>query len=382
MPYRYRAHTAQVGAFGRPQTPDTICLHWIRQQRVLTRTDLLQLTGFSQPTVTRAVTRLLDAGWVKQRPDLSRPDGRRGRPQTPIELAGATAMFAGIAVGTTSTFLGLYDISGRMLTRTTLNTHVARQGEGTFLDRVVAALEDLAAPHLPTLRGLGMTTSGQVTPDGMTTAPNLGWRRVNLVKLLRERVDVPVTVSAAVSAILGSEMQAAELPPKGTHAPALLALFADDSISAAITTDTDVEQISPLPPLRDGFPPENTLTTTALLRAARAHHRRIFRLADAVEQAEREPAIRELLDARVDSLADVTARIVAERRPGTVVLAGSAFTADKSAPRRFADAFRAASTVSRVNLRLIPTHREIVPAIARAVALSGVLRSPLDFPVK
>ena len=62
--------------------------------------------------------------------------------------------------------------------------------------------------------------------------------------------------------------------------------------------------------------------------------------------------------------------------PATVVVAGSAFIDDPLASAPFARTVRSEANC-RPELRLIPTHREVVRDIARAVALDHVLREPL-----
>ena len=62
--------------------------------------------------------------------------------------------------------------------------------------------------------------------------------------------------------------------------------------------------------------------------------------------------------------------------PTSVVVAGSAFIDDPLAPAPFARTVRSTVACSP-ELRMIPTHREMVRDIARAVALDLVLREPL-----
>ena len=101
-------------------------------------------------------------------------------------------------------------------------------------------------------------------------------------------------------------------------------------------------------------------------------------LTQVTERAGRNAHLRALLDARSRALAAVVGKLITKHRPHTVVLAGSAFTADEQAPRTFARAFH--EEVGRghdVDLRLIPGHRDIVLSIARAVALDKLLREPI-----
>ena len=60
-----------------------------------------------------------------------------------------------------------------------------------------------------------------------------------------------------------------------------------------------------------------------------------------------------------------------------MVVAGSAFIEDPQAPGPFAQAARSVAG-DKVELRMLPTHREMVRDIARAAALDPVLTDPLD----
>ncbi|WP_448853168.1 ROK family protein [Corynebacterium frankenforstense] len=367
-------------AFARPQSPAAKCLHLIRLRRARTRPELIEATGLSQPTITRAVTTLINAGLIRARADLAVSDGP-GRPTTPLEPADFPAVFVGAAVGTSSTYLGLYDAEGRRLRDLDLKIKVSEHEDSDFLEHLVAGINRLTAGVATPLGALGVTTSGQVTERGIVDAPNLGWHGVDFAGRLRYHFDVPVTVSAAVPAILGSETQSANLPAAGDEPPRTLALFADDSISAAVTHATGVTQLSslPAPAHGPGLPTtaEERLSTQGFLDTVAAAGLGTMTLEDAVGRAEHSRELRALLDERARMLGDMCAALIARHHPDTLVLAGSALTADPRAPQTFAKTVRG-RVGNDVELRMIPGHREIVVAIARAVALDKLLRDPVE----
>ncbi|RSZ63799.1 ROK family transcriptional regulator [Corynebacterium hylobatis] len=337
--------------FSRPRTPAAKCLHLVRVNQIVTRSELVEATGLSQPTITRAITALIGAGLVHERTDLTRSQGR-GRPTVPLELTNHPALHAGIAVGTSTTYIGLFDTRGRTIRDAEVPTPVAELTESDFIEHVMAGLNRLTAGLERPLASVGVTTSGRVTDDGIVDAPNLGWHGVDFAGRLRYQFSVPVVVSAAVPAILGSEIQSAGLLT-GT-----MALFADDSIGAAVADDEGVAQIDL--PLH-----ARELTTAGVLGD------RWSSISSAVEDADARP----LLDARACRLAQLTTEVARGHDPATIVVAGSAFIDDPAAPKLFASEVR--SRLPDVQLRLIPTHREVVRAIARAVALDQTLREPL-----
>ena len=101
--------------FSRPASPAAKCLHLVRLGELTSRSELIEATGLSQPTITRAVTALANAGYVTERLDLAKSNGR-GRPTVPLELADPVAIHAGVSIGTESTYIALYDVKGRTLT--------------------------------------------------------------------------------------------------------------------------------------------------------------------------------------------------------------------------------------------------------------------------
>lgn len=377
----------QPQAFGQPTTPAAKCLYVIRQNSVISRADLITATGLSQPTITRAITTLLAEGYVVAREDLARSHGR-GRPTTPVELAKPQWMLAGIAVGTKETFLSVFDIRGRTIRESTIDTPVAQLSESDFIQHIMAGLHRLVTGLEHTLLSVGVTTSGQVSRDGVVSAPNLGWEQVDVAAALRYQFSVPVSVSSAVPAILGSEMQAGDLLVTD-DADRTLVLFADDSLGAAFTNTLGVHPIEILPTVSNNTlrfaeaAPEKSLITSSILARITEKFPELdpapATLAQAVALAADNEGVREILDARASALARLTVDLVEKYRISTVVVAGSAFVDDSRAPKLFAATVREIMTTAKApKMRMIPTHEEVVRSITRAAALDQMLREPLD----
>ncbi|MCP1388123.1 ROK family transcriptional regulator [Corynebacterium sp. TA-R-1] len=348
-------------AFSRPASPAAKCLHLVRLGELTSRSELIEATGLSQPTITRAVTALVGAGYVTERMDLAKSNGR-GRPTIPLELADPEAVHAGVSIGTESTYIALFDVKGRTLTCVDAELPVAKLDQDDFIQHIMAGLNRLTAAIGRPLATVGVTASGTVTDDGRVTAPNLGWNNVPFGPQLREQFSVPVLVTSVSAAIVGSELQSS----RDLTIPSTLALFADDSIACAVTTPDGVE---PVEVSRDD------LTTQGLLDSIGDSSVRT--LHDAVTNARVQNAARPALDRRARGLGQLVGELCETYQPATVVVAGSAFIDDPLAPAPFAQAVR--ETVGKnLDLRLLPTHREMVRDIARAAALDLVLRDPLS----
>ena len=341
--------------FTRPRTPAAKCLHLIRLTPIVTRSELVEATGLSQPTITRATSALLGAGLIRERTDLTQSRGR-GRPTVPLEVADNNWMLAGVAVGTAFTRIAFYDTKGRTLCEEDVATPISRLSEGDVIEHIIAGMNRLMTGLDRRLVSVGVTTSGSVDDSGLVTAPNLGWNRMDITSRLQYQFGVPVVVSSVVPAILGSETQSTQL---GSEKPVMV-LYADDSVGAALTTTDEITQL----PLDA---PES-LATQALLDATSAPT-----FADAVQ----DPNARALLDDRARTLGTIAAELLAEHQPDTLVVAGGAFVDDPAAPKLFASAVRQACS-HPTELRMIPSPTEIVRACTRAVALDPLLRVPLD----
>ncbi|MBK4145403.1 ROK family protein [Corynebacterium macginleyi] len=362
--------------FTRPRTPAAKCLHLVRLNQIITRSELVEATGLSQPTITRATTALLNAGLIQECTDLTQSQGR-GRPTVPLEAADNNWVLGGIAVGTSETYIGLYDIKGRTVSEEEIATPVARLTEEDFLEHIMASINRMMTSLDRRLVALGITTSGSVDDEGLVTAENLGWHGVDIAARLRFQFSVPVVVTSAISAILGSETQAAEI---GSNERVLL-LFADDSLGSALSVDDEVNSIIPLPQTHSDVlghgASEHLLATQSILNAVRRQGIETNTLHEVATIAQSNSAVRAILDERARQLGLITAALVDEYSPKTVVIAGGAFTGDARAPQLFASTVRD-STANDLELRMIPSHKEIVRAVARTVATDQLLRAPLE----
>lgn len=369
-------------SFARPSTPAAKCMHHIRLGQQLIRNELVEATGLSQPTVTRAVTALMQAGLVQERPDLTLSSGP-GRPNIPLELAPSPWIHAGVAIGTKSSYIALFDTKGRTLRETILEKSAADLDPDTFIEHLMAGVNRLTTGIELPLVGIGVATSGKVTNAGVVTASNLGWDGVDIAGRLNYQFSVPATVASAIPAIAASELQATPLPHPDQPTPVTLTFYADDSVGAAYSDDLGVQVLGPLETTGGsdldtlGMSPEAALSTQGFL--SRVSDQGIFAesLGELVKIAATNDKARKLLDDRATLLAHAAAAAAQQRKPATLVLAGSAFSEDQKGRSVFAAQLKKEYD-AEIELRLIPTHRENTRAAARAVALDRLLNEPLS----
>ncbi|AZA10394.1 ROK family transcriptional regulator [Corynebacterium gerontici] len=313
------ARSAPVSYFARPTLPAASCLHFIRHFQPITRGELVQYTGKSQPTVTRAVAALLDAQLIRERNDLAIVQGP-GRPKIPLVLAPSPFVQVGVAIGTHTTYVGAYSIRGNALQEQLVHTTAAKQSPEQFIATIADAIRHVAAATNLRLASIGVSTSGTIGRFGYVNAPNLGWRGVPLHELLSTHFDVPLSVSTAIQAIAGAELQSQT--PDEPHTT--LVLHSDDSIGAA--------------------------------------------LADAKEVR--------TLEVERSSLLEASIQLVRSYTPSAVVLAGDTF-GSKAEARLFHQSLLQ-EAAQPVQVRIYPAHLENARAAARAVAMERLMHDPLE----
>lgn len=112
--------------------------------------------------------------------------------------------YIGVDLGGTKILAAVFDERGKILSREKKATK-PELGAAVVIERVEECIhEALAAAALPhtEVAALGIGVPGLVDTKGTTvaTAPNLHWQNVPLARILRKRLDVPVTVVNDVQA--------------------------------------------------------------------------------------------------------------------------------------------------------------------------------------
>ncbi|MDO4630945.1 MAG: ROK family protein [Corynebacterium sp.] len=317
--------------FRGPTTPAAVCLRIIRLKQPVTRTHLFEHSTHSQPTIARAVMALINAQLVRERPDKITAEGP-GRPKIPLEMTPTPWVHVGVALGTKSTYLGIYGTRGQLLREQFVEITPAKHRMNTFIAEIIPHINAMVAATKLPLVNIGVSTSGVVREQKFITAPNLGWEGQDIVTPLERLFDVPITVTSVIEAIAGAEQQAQEPPLRPTadetpHEHRGLVFYVDDSTGTAIHTMNSVELIKV---------------------------------------------------GNYATLAEAAVDLTVQTKPDTVVLAGSAF-ANPTDAHAVGRALRESPESSGVEVRVIPTHIDNARAAARALALNGLLTDPLGF---
>jgi len=179
-----------------------LVLRLLRDSGSLSRADLARRSGLAKATVGTIVGQLQRSGAVTEGHAASTG---RGRPSTPLVLAGGALAGLGIEVNVDYMAVTAVDLAGRELTFEERPVHRT----GPTLEHVVALVtEEVARLEAQGARVLGLTIAVPGLIDRargvVVAAPNLGWSEVPLAESLNrslgDRVPVAVDNDANCSA--------------------------------------------------------------------------------------------------------------------------------------------------------------------------------------
>jgi glucokinase len=178
-----------------------------------TRTEIIDATGLSAPTVGSLTSHLIDNGLLR---DLGTGPSSGGRRPSFMEFNARHGFVLGIDLGPTRTRLAVADLRGDCLGQRVLLTPRG-VGPASLLAKVAAAVKSLlreARVPLDGLLAIGAGAPGAVDHDKgvvVTLAPNLkGWSKVPMAAMLQRSLGAPVIVENDVNlAVLGEHWRGA-----------------------------------------------------------------------------------------------------------------------------------------------------------------------------
>lgn len=208
----------------------------IREQGMVSRSELAAITGLSRATVSETVKELLDRGFIRE---VGHGDIRRGRP--PVNLEVNPERFYLIAVE--------IDVGWIAVAITTLVGDIVVQHRQEFgrcdypfvLETCVRWIEHLLDQEglgREDILGIGVAVPGQVDLDHRVVnfAPNLRWRDAHLADDLEEGLHLPVLVSN--EAMLGA--MAEKWFGQGKNARVLVYVSVKGGVGCGIVLDRNL----------------------------------------------------------------------------------------------------------------------------------------------
>lgn len=171
-----------------------LVLDLIRRQH-LSRAELSKLTGLTKPALSTIVEEMLKENVVLEYTEVTNEVGRR-----PIKLYlnRSYRYFIGVNVTRNSYEVGVMDLYGEILAWESAAAPVRDTHAESVVQRLCERIAELLGGlHIPVdkVHGIGFTTPGPVNKDSTTilAAPNFNpWHHVNIGKLVRQKINVPV----------------------------------------------------------------------------------------------------------------------------------------------------------------------------------------------
>ena len=184
----------------------------IERPGTFTRSEIIEATGLSAPTVGSLTSHLIQTGVIS---DLGTAPSRGGRRPGLMEFNARHAYIAGIDLGPTRTRLAVADLRGQPLARQIITTP-SGVSPHMMLGRIAEGLRALMQEaNVPADRLVVVVAGapGAVNLDTGTVdmAPNLnGWTKVPMLKVLQQELQTTVLIENDVNlALLGEHWQGA-----------------------------------------------------------------------------------------------------------------------------------------------------------------------------
>lgn len=158
-----------------------------------TRASIARAVGLTRVAISSLVSELIEDRLICE--VGTNEKGRPGKPATLLDIDGSFKRIATIDLSAHGLLSGaVTDLRGRVLEQVSIPIQ-EMQGEN-LLNSVVDLGGDLKSLAGPGLIGLGVGAPGKISADGVVEgADRLGWRNVELGRVLSERVGVTVCVA-------------------------------------------------------------------------------------------------------------------------------------------------------------------------------------------
>ncbi|MFG2041643.1 ROK family protein [Dactylosporangium sp. NPDC048998] len=167
----------------------------------LSRTEIARRLELSQPSLSRLSAPLLDSGLLVEGEERS--DGRTGRPSRPLDVIAGSRHFVGVKL-TGEEALGVVTDLRANVVASAARSLASRDAE-EVADVVAALVLELSA-GVPALAALGVGLGGLVNDQNeVVRAPFLGWARIPLGRMLKQRTGLPTVVENDLVALTEAE---------------------------------------------------------------------------------------------------------------------------------------------------------------------------------
>lgn len=189
----------------------------LRVEGAQPRAALARRLSLTRAAVTSMVDDLLKRGLVREVASAQEPSqGKRevGRPGIDVGLNPGGAHFLGVEIGVGVVRFALFDLSAEVVDTETVPLPEAPT-PADVVGLVARKLSELRGKRLyrDTVRAVGVTVPGLVRSDGyVINLPILGWKKINLSRMLDQELDVPCYVENNANAAAFGEIYSSPRP--------------------------------------------------------------------------------------------------------------------------------------------------------------------------
>lgn len=210
----------------------TLVLQTIKEKAPISRASIAQVTGLNKGTVSSLVSELIEEDFIQESGTGESSGGRRPVMLLLNDKAGFTIS---IDLGVKKILGALTDLSGnRIIEREIPITDSSLEIVTDILYDLIDQLKENAPLSRYGIVGIGIAVPGVVTTEGeILLAPNLGWKKVQLKKMLSDRYQLPIIVENEANAgAYGEFMYGA-----GQHSRELIYISASIGIGVGLILD-------------------------------------------------------------------------------------------------------------------------------------------------
>lgn len=166
----------------------------IRQNSSISRSDLVNETGLTAPTVSRIVDELVNKDQLAMYVGVGNSKG--GRPPMIVSFDSKNNYIIGIDIGGANVRGILVDLNGNLLFEIQNQTEI-NKGFSHIISLVVSIirkLENWKGIDKKQIKGIGIGVAGLVNSETGIVAfsPDFGWENVNVIKELKKQISLPI----------------------------------------------------------------------------------------------------------------------------------------------------------------------------------------------
>jgi predicted NBD/HSP70 family sugar kinase len=186
----------------------TLVLDLLREQGSVSRVELAEATGLTRATITNAVRKLIELGFVRE---VGTARSQRGTPRRLLELRSGACHMVGLQFDRFRGVAVIVDLAGRIAARRELPV-VGERGPDEVVPELAAAvceMIDASAVAREGIRGIGIATYGPQDRDAgvlLTPQPTPEWQGYPLASAVAAATGLPVAIeNDATAAGIGAQ---------------------------------------------------------------------------------------------------------------------------------------------------------------------------------